>query len=649
MMKTMSNVDVFAVTHELNILLKGAKVDKAYQPLKDTIVLRLHVKDKGRVDLLIQAGVRVHITSYPLENPKIPPSFPMLLRKHLKGGTIEEVKQHDFDRIIKLKVKKDVRYTLLIELFGKGNIILLDEDDKIILPLRREVWSERKILPGETYRYPPGQAINPIEVDIEHLTRIIKESDADIVRCLALNGLGGLYAEEVLLRAGINKSAPTDKLSNKDIEKIYAAIKETFKPLKKLEFTPNIIPEKDVTPLKLKIYKNGDLKYYDTYNEAADEFFAGKIREKIKKEKEETWGDKIGKYEKRLKIQKETLKNYKRKAKESSIKGDLIYSHYKLIENLLKTISKARKEHPYHEMLKRLKKGKKKGIPEARLIESLNKKGELTIRIEDKTIKLDVTKSLAENAETYYENAKKAKRKIKGVKEAIRKTEDEIRKIMGKKEIALEKITLPEKRIKKKLKWFEKFRWFISSQGYLVIAGRDATTNEILVKRHMEPKDIYLHSDIHGAPSVIIKSKGEKIPEQTIEEAAIFAASFSNAWKQGFTHLDVYWVRPDQVTKTPPPGEYVPKGAFVIKGKKNYIRGAPLEIAVGIIDKNGQKIMSGPISALKKHTKDYVIIKPGYTKKEAIAKRILEKIDPKKLFTLEDVIRVLPPGKCDIL
>ncbi|WP_455240787.1 ribosome rescue protein RqcH [Methanothermobacter tenebrarum] len=648
-MKTMSNVDVFAVAHELNGLLKGARVDKAYQPLEDTIILRLHVKDEGRVDLLIQAGVRVHITRYPLENPMVPPSFPMLLRKHLRGGIIKKIEQYDFDRILELKIKRDRTYTLVVELFGKGNIILLDEDDRIIFPLRREVWSERKILPGETYKHPPKHAINPLEVDMDQLTQQIKESETDIVRTLARNGLGGLYAEEVLLKAGIQKNLPANRLNIDDIKKVYEAINETFKPLKKLDFTPNIIEDKDVVPLELEIYKNKKREYYNTYNEAADEFFAKKIREKIKREKEETWEDKIKKYEKRLKIQEETLKNYKRKAKESSLKGDLIYSNYKLIQNLLKTISKARKEYPYEEILKRLKKGKKEGIPEARLIESLDRKGKITIRIEDKTITLDATKSLEENAESYYEKAKKAKKKIGGVEDAIRQTKDKIEEIKEKREITLKKISLPEKRVKKKLKWFEKFRWFISSQGFLVLAGRDATTNEILVKKYMEDKDLYLHSDIHGAPSVIIKSKGEKIPENTIKEAAIFAASFSNAWKQGYSHLDVYWVHPNQVTKTPPPGEYVPKGAFVIKGRRNYIRSVPLEIAVGIIDYEGPRIMSGPINALKKHTRRYVIIKPGYTKKEAIAREILKRIDPDQLFTLEDIMRVLPPGKCDLV
>src|SRR5690606_27678794 len=136
------------------------------------------------------------------------------------------------------------------------------------------------------------------------------------------------------------------------------------------------------------------------------------------------------------------------------------------------------------------------------------------------------------------------------------------------------------KRVKREMKWFEKFRWFLSSDGFLVLGGRDAGTNEIVVKRHMEPRDIYLHSDIHGAPSVIIKSQGKEIPETTIQEAAVFAASFSSAWTRGFSSLDVYWVHPEQVSKTPKSGEFVARGAFIIRGSRNYIRGVPLKIAV---------------------------------------------------------------------
>lgn len=91
------------------------------------------------------------------------------------------------------------------------------------------------------------------------------------------------------------------------------------------------------------------------------------------------------------------------------------------------------------------------------------------------------------------------------------------------------------------------------------------------------------------------------------------------------------------------------KGAFIIRGSRNYVRGATVSISVGIVDYNGPRIMAGPVDALKKHSKNYVTIKPGYTKKEAIAREILRIIDEDKIMTLDDVIRVLPSGKCDIV
>ncbi|MBV1730054.1 MAG: NFACT family protein, partial [Methanobacterium sp.] len=124
-MKKMSNVDIYAVCHELNDLLVGSRVDKAYQPTKDTIIIRFHVKGKGRVDVVFQAGVRMHTSQYPMENPKLPPNFPMMLRKYIKGGMVNQVKQHNFDRVVEIKISKEEEYTLIVELFAKGNIILL--------------------------------------------------------------------------------------------------------------------------------------------------------------------------------------------------------------------------------------------------------------------------------------------------------------------------------------------------------------------------------------------------------------------------------------------------------------------------------------------------------------------------------------------
>lgn len=116
----------------------------------------------------------------------------------------------------------------------------------------------------------------------------------------------------------------------------------------------------------------------------------------------------------------------------------------------------------------------------------------------------------------------------------------------------------------------------------------------------------------------------------------------------GFTTQDVYWVHPDQVTKTPESGEFLKKGSFVIRGHRNYIRSARVRLGIGIVDYEGKRIMAGPVDALEAHCDNFVVLKPGFTKKEAIAKKILHKINEDDLITLDDIIRVLPSGKCDI-
>ena len=552
---------------------------------------------------------------------------------------------------MEIQVKKELRFTLVVELFAKGNIILLNDEGTIILPLKRKMWSDRKISSKEEYKYPPKRGINPLDLQKEELRIIFKNSDSDIIRTLARSGLGGIYAEEIMLRSGVQKDLPAAELKEADFDTIYNAIYGLFEPLKLSKFNPQIISngKEDVLPLNLKLYEKYKKETYASYNEAADEFFSSKVREDIKTEYEGIWGAEVKKYEKRLRIQEETLQKFHRTIEESQRKGELIYSNYGKIQNILDIIKKAREKYSWNEIASKLKKARKQGLEEADIIESLDKMGNLTLRIDNTSILIDAKKEIPENTEIYYEKAKKAKRKINGVNIAIEKTKKEIEKAKNKKEIEMERVTLPQKRVKKELKWFEKLRWFLSSDGFLVIGGRDANSNEIVVKKYMENNDIYFHSDIHGASSVVIKSEGKEVPDTTIEEAAIFSASFSSAWTKGFGSQDVYWVRPEQVSKTPQPGEFVAKGAFIIRGSRNYIRAATLLIAVGIVDYEGKRIMAGPVNAVKKYTDNYAIIKPGYTKKEAIAREIRHRIDKDSILSLEDVIRVLPSGKCDIV
>ena len=655
-MKSMSNVDIFTVSDELNNLLTGARVDKSFQPTKDIVVMRFHVAGTGRVDLVMQCGSRIHTSKYPLENPTNPPTFPMLLRKRVKGAHVVSVTQHNFDRVVEIKVKKDKYYTIVVELFDKGNIILLDEENNIILPLKRKHWSTRDISSKKEYIFPEERGINPINVSEDEFKKIFIETESDVVRTLAINGFGSLYAEEIIERANditeINKNTSNEDLTSEQLSALYKSLNDLFDILKNEEYKPQIVKDgrkEDVLPLDLVKYEGFEKTYYENFNEACDEFYSKKVNSDIKDVKERAWNKKVNKFEKRLRMQEETLDNFNKTIETSQYKGELIYSNYTTIENLINVVNSAiSKDYSFKEIGKILKKAKDDGMGEAQLFESIDKMGILTLKIKDTSITIDPKLSIPENAESYYEKAKKAKKKTKGAIIAIENTKKQLEKIKSKKELAMENISIPKKREKKNLKWYEKLRWFITSDNTLVVAGRDAGTNEAVVKKYLDNNDIYLHADIHGASSTVIKLEGKSLNDTILKESGEFAASFSSAWTKGFNTQDVFWVYPDQVSKTPEAGEFLAKGSFVIRGNRNYIRSARVKIAIGIVDYEGKRIMAGPVEALEAHCENYVVLKPGYTKKEAIAKKILHEINEDELISLDDIIRVLPSGKCDI-
>ncbi|MFQ5475288.1 MAG: NFACT RNA binding domain-containing protein [Candidatus Nanoarchaeia archaeon] len=258
-------------------------------------------------------------------------------------------------------------------------------------------------------------------------------------------------------------------------------------------------------------------------------------------------------------------------------------------------------------------------------------------------ITLQINKSLEQNAAVYFEKSKHAKKKMEGARKAIERFEKQHSKeksAVGKK---LEKIEAQKNVVKRKKKWYEKFRWFYSSEGFLVIGGRDATTNEIVIKKHTEEGDIVCHTDMSGSPFFVVKKNSQPdkdITEKTIQEAIDATFIFSRAWKLGLATVDTFWVRPDQVSKKAQSGEYLPKGAFMIRGNTNYLPPSN-KMAIGAYE---DTVMAGPISAVKKHCKEFLVMKQGVKKPSDCAKKIRRKLGGE----LDDIISALPPGKCEV-
>ncbi len=217
-----------------------------------------------------------------------------------------------------------------------------------------------------------------------------------------------------------------------------------------------------------------------------------------------------------------------------------------------------------------------------------------------------------------HEKLKKLKRKRERLKELLAKEEEE------KQE---ERVEIPVRR--RKREWYEKFRWMFTSSGKLVIGGRDAKTNELLVRKYLEKGDIYLHADITGAPSVILKGGGE---EGDIEEAAIFAASYSRGWKEGVSSLPVFWVPSHQVSLSPPSGEYRPRGGVIVRGERNWLK-VPLRL---YMDFDGERFY------VSTRRGSFELL-PGNMKKGDVARYILKELSLPSHY-MDEVVSLLPPG-----
>ena len=174
----------------------------------------------------------------------------------------------------------------------------------------------------------------------------------------------------------------------------------------------------------------------------------------------------------------------------------------------------------------------------------------------------------------------------------------------------------------------------------MCIGGKDATSNELVIKKHTDKEDLVFHTDMAGSPFFVIKN-GQQAGEETIKEASQAVAVHSRAWKLGHTTADVFYVKPEQVSKEANPGEYMGKGSFMIRGKTNYLY-PKLEYALGLV---GEEIIGGPIKAVETKTKNFVRIIQGKESKSNLAKKIKHKL---KGGDLDEIIRFLPAGGGEI-
>jgi len=678
--KEFTSFDVAATLHELGKTIINSRVANVYQLNSETLLLKLRGKGEAAFVLVLEAGKRLHLTSYVCNKPLIPPAFCMALRKYLRGSWLTHVEQYEFERVVILRFKSKIGVLgLVLELFGEGNLILVDGENKILQALRYKRMRDRNILKGEVMRFAPSSGQNPIKVSKQEFSESLRNfGDAEVVRVLArFFGVGGVYAEEILLRLGIEKTTRCGELNTIQVEAIYGNLQGLISQVIDGKLEAYIVLDDmgnfvDVTPLRLKRYEGMKKEFYSSFNIALDEFYSrvALLEKTVFVEKEEELRREAERIRRVIAEQEKTLKEAEMRAEKYRKIGDAIYIHSAELQALLeKFLEGKRLRKDWDKIVSEILTGKRLGSKPDIFFESFNKQKQIVgVCIDDLNFELDLKKDLFANASQFYENAKVAQRKFEGAKAALEDSRKRLEEAEVKlKEAEVEGLAIQVAAIKelanrklKEKKWFEKFRWFKSSDGFLVVGGKDAISNEVLIKKYTEPEDIVFHADIAGAPFVVIKTEGKEPGETCLKEAGEMAAAFSRGWREGFASVDVYWVKPEQLSKAGGSGEYVPRGAFVVRGKPNWMRNTPLRLAIGLVEGENGKVafIGGAVDAVKAKTKAYCILVPGNFSGKELLTRILKVIAGKTskerrkevlATSVENIRDFVPYGKGNIL
>jgi len=700
-----SSFDVARIVRELSEMV-GARARKVYQPHYEQVVVRLNRKGLPSTDLVIVRGRRVYTSQRDRPMPSKPSQFAMVLRKHMNNSRLISVEQYGFDRVIELTFEHGGgRLRLIIELFRDGNVLLLDDNGVIIQPLTHAKYASRSLKRGVAYS-PPPETVDPRNMDRSALDSLLDGSQHDLIRTLAARAnFGRIYGSTACSIAGLEEKVDANSLDSGQRDALEGAIQSMLAELSEgdgammwmvdsdakqaWEATDNEA-DRDAASSGITEIAPIDLSYTDrsmavgvaSLSLAYDAVFgshdaAAFIRREEDRlvESGEDEGEKQAKLDRRAAQQSAAIDRFHERAAITQELGKAIQDNWEHVDSLLAQFNDAVASDGWQ--------GVTDKIYDVPWIDSADPaKQTIVAYLPDEegepgaSITLEVSKTVHQNAQRYFEEASTQKSKAKGAKAALAGTKQAREKAEKRaaKDAAAGRL---RSRQRSKRFWFEKHRWAMLSGGHLLIGGKDAKGNDIVVRKHLSSNDLYFHADLHGAPSCSLKLKdglapnqnpseaipegvaslqivqnlaegvedARELPESLHSEAAQIAVCWSRAWGSGGAAATAFHARPSQVSKTTETGESLGRGSFVVRGQRNWHRDLPLELAIGMAVVNGVPMpVSGTPATISENFERWGKVIPGREKKENIANRISKATG----LAQDDLLSCLPPGNCSL-
>lgn len=550
-----------ALKAEIEQRVLNARVDKIYQPSKEEIIIALRFRG-GSAKLLISASAgspRVHFTTVTLENPKSPPMFCMLLRKHLSTAKLIAVRQLGMDRVLFLDFETVnelgdlVVLTIAVEIMGRhSNIILVNQEGKIIDAVKRitdEMSSVRSVLPGMRYTLPPGQdKLNLLTATREEaLAAFAKAKNQDFAKAImqVYQGVSPILAREMAHVATGGLELLKNDVSNYRMGRLFDYVDGLKQQLTQGKNRYTTVLEqnkpKDFTLVDVDQYGSFlQKKYYETASELLDQFYSERDRvERMKQRSHDLLKllvNTTDRIQRKLVVQKQELLDSENR-ETYKIYGDLLNANLYAFQKGALSVTV---QNFYED-----------GYPEV-------------------SIPLDSALTPAKNAQKYYTDYRKAKTAEEKLKTLIAQSEQELvyldsifdalTRTTGESELLEIREELAEQgylrnyRNKNKMIKAQPPLEYRSSDGFTILCGRNNKQNDKLTLKTAHNYDLWLHTQKIAGSHVIVVADGKEIPDRTIEEAAVIAAYNSHGRDSAQVPVDYTRVRNVKKPKGAKPG-----------------------------------------------------------------------------------------------
>lgn len=625
--KSMDVIDLAAWVKASRPLLANSFIDNIYYDGKKWY---WKLRASGRVSFLVtQPGAAIYLSPREPAVKEID-NLARFARSKLRDGKVSDIGMSGWERIAYFDVLKgDEAFRVYVELLPRGFLVIV-KDGVISYANKFATLRDRAIKPGLQYAHPPPRGLEPS--DESALISAIS-GGKDLVRALVQGwGVPGYVAEEIIYRCGLYnlKNSPLSNISDDDrrcLARAYIQLLEEASsgagylvlqngsPYFVSPYTPRLLTEHYLLEAK-----KGDL------NEVLDAYFA-KLEELEALEAErKKLEEEVEELSERIRKQEELISGFQEELNAISSSLRLIYENYEKVERALKCADDARRA-----------KGWQSVVEECEDVIGVSKeRGLVKLRVGGEVIELSCVEPLSRQLVELEKRKGEVLRKIERAREVL----EELRRARDDKKAEADKALA---RVSPPRAWYERYHWLFTRNNFLAIGGRDASQNESVVKKYLRDSDIFIHANIQGGSATVLITEGREPSADDIRDAATIAACYSKAWKAGFGFIDVYWARGSQVSKSPPSGEYLGRGAFMVYGEKNFIN-VPLKLAIGVevvcdaVLGKALRLAIAPPEIASDKLAVYAIIEPGDEDPGEVASELARLLSEK--FEKEHGVRV---------